>query len=91
MRNDPDKRIGIEAIVAVCIAMGLSYDTSMRYIDKSPSKLTETEQMYYYRYALKEWSGHSVAEANRKLIQSNAEPLTELIQGYEDDIFRATS
>ena len=91
MRNNPNKKIGIEAIVAVSIALGLSYEVALKYIDKSPSKLTESEQMNFYRYALKEWNDLPVAEVNRKLIQCDATPLTGLIRGYNEDIFRTTS
>ena len=91
MRNNPNKKLDIETVVAACIGMGLSYETSMKYIEKSPSKLTETEQMYYYRYALMEWSDLTVAQVNRKLIQSGASPLTGLIEGFNEDIFEVAN
>ncbi len=91
MRNDPDKKIGIEAVVAVSIAMGLSYDDALKYIERSPSKLTGTRQMRLYRYALKHWYRLPVAEVNRKLIECKGTPLTNLIRGLNEDIFIATS
>ena len=90
MRNNPNKQFTIEAVVAVCIALNLSYNISLSYIDRSPSKLTETKQMYFYRYALREWNDLTVSEVNRKLIQCKALPLTDLIQGYNEDIFAIT-
>jgi DNA-binding Xre family transcriptional regulator len=91
MRNNPDKKISIEAIVAVSIAMGLSYDDALKYIERSPSKLTGTKQMRLYRYALKHWNRLPVAEVNRKLIECEGTPLTNLIRGLNEDIFIATS
>ena len=55
LRNDPERRFQIEDIVAVCIALHLSPETSDAYIKASPSKFLGTDDMLLYQYALKEW------------------------------------
>ena len=43
--------------------------------------------MNLYRYAMIAWNGLSVAEVNRKLLECGAAPLTNLIEGYNEDVF----
>ncbi len=90
MRNNPLKKVAIEAVIAVSIAMGLSAQTAEAYIESAPNKLLETVDMNLYRYAMIAWSELSVAEVNRRLIQCGAAPLTNLIKGYNEDIFVKT-
>ena len=90
MRNNPLKKVAIEAVIAVSIAMGLSAQTAEAYIESAPNKLLETVDMNLYRYAMIAWSELSVAEVNRRLIQCGAAPLTNLIKGYNEDIFIKT-
>ena len=87
MRNNPNKRINIEAVVAVSIAMKLSPQTAQAYIESSPNKLLDTVDMNLYRYAIIEWNELSVAEVNRKLLECGAAPLTNLIDGYNEEVF----
>ena len=91
MRNDPTVRFSIETVTAVCIAMHLSAETSRRYIDKSPAKFYDTVEMRMYNYALTQWYDHSVADVNRKLIESGAKPLTNLVSGLDVDVFAIPS
>ena len=91
MRNNPAKIIKIEEIVAVCIALHLSKETSREYIGRSPSKFLPTDENYCYMYALMEWSDLSVAEVNRRLIESGIKPLTNLVSGLDTEIFARRS
>ena len=90
MRNNPAKAVKIEEIVAVCIALHLSRETIIEYINRVPSSFCETDEDNYYRYALMEWNDLSVAEVNRRLIEGGIRPLTNLVSGLDSDIFAVT-
>ena len=85
LRNDPERRFQIEDIVAVCIALHLSPETSDAYIKASPSKFLGTDDMLLYQYALKEWYKLELAVVNRKLVEAGARPLTNLVEGYDEN------
>ena len=79
MRSNSEKAIKIESIVAVCIAMHLDYKVSEEYIRKAPSSFLGTIDMDFYQFALIHWSNMTVAQVNRKLLESEIIPLTGLI------------
>ena len=87
MRNDPNKNIGLEAVLAVSIAMNLSPETRELYIDKSPNKWRNTEDMNVCHFLLGSSEGMSVADFNRKLLEHGSTPLTPLITGLNEDVF----
>ena len=41
--------------------------------------------MRLYRYALKEWYMLPVAEVNRRLVEMGVNPLTNLVDGYDEN------
>ena len=81
MRNDTNKNIGLEAVLSVSIAMNLSPETRELYIDKSPNKWRNTEDMNVCHFLLGSSEGMSVADFNRKLLEHGSAPLTPLITG----------
>ena len=87
MRNDPNKNIGIEAVLAVSIAMNLTPETRELYIDKSPNKWRNTEDMSICRFLMGSCGSMSVADFNRKLLECGSAPLTPLIAGFNEDVF----
>jgi DNA-binding Xre family transcriptional regulator len=87
MRNDPNKNIGIEAVLAVSIAMNLTPETRELYIDKSPNKWRNTEDMSICRFLMGSCGSMSVADFNRKLLECGSTPLTPLIAGFNEDVF----
>ena len=44
MRNNPAKAIKIEELVAVCIALHLSRETIIEYINRAPNSFCETDE-----------------------------------------------
>lgn len=85
LRNNPDMVFSIETIVAVCIAMQLPYSTSLDYIDMSPCKFLKTVDMKLYKYALMHWNELPVSVVNRKLVEADARPLTNLVDGFDEN------
>lgn len=85
MRNDPNRVFPIQEIVAVCIALHLSPNLSEKYIEASPSKFADTTDMSLYEYALRYWYNDTVAYVNRKLVESDAQPLTNLVEGFDEN------
>lgn len=85
LRNRPNIIFPIQEIVAVCIALHLPPAVSMEYIRISPSKFQATVEMRLYEYALSQWYMYSVAEVNRMLVEAEAAPLTNLVEGFDED------
>lgn len=85
MRNAPDIAFSVQEIVAVAIALHLPREVSEEYIQRSPGKFLDTEDMYCYQYALNNWYTLPVAVVNRKLVDMGILPLTRLVQGYDDN------
>lgn len=85
LRNRPNIIFPIQEIVAVCIAMHLPPAISMEYIRISPSKFQTTVEMKLYEYALIQWYMRPVAEVNRKLVEMDAQPLTNLVDGFDEN------
>lgn len=88
MRNDPDRIFDIRELVAFCIALHLPPDVSSEYINASLSKYKNTTDMELYKYALMQWYNLSVPVVNRKLVEAAAEPLTNLVDGYDENGIR---
>ena len=59
--------------------MHLDYKVSEEYIRKAPSSFLGTIDMDFYQFALIHWSNMTVAQVNRKLLESEIIPLTGLI------------
>ena len=85
LRNKPDIAFPIQTIVAVCIALHLYPQTSGEYIRRSPTKLTNTVEMKLYEYALSQWYSMDVPEVNKRLVEAGVQPLTPLVEGYDED------
>lgn len=85
MRNDPARIFQIKEIVAVCIAMHLSPETSEIYIKAGPSKFLSSTDMMLYQYALHQWYTLPVDVVNRRLVEAGAKPLTSLVEGYDEN------
>ena len=85
MRSDPERVFPIEGIVAFCIALHLSPETSRAYITASPSKFLNNTDMKLYQYALAQWYDLPVSVVNRRLVEAGAKPLTSLVDGYDEN------
>ena len=85
LRNRPNIIFPIQEIVAVCIAMHLPPAISMEYIRISPSKFQTTVEMKLYEYALIQWYMRPVAEVNRLLVEAEVQPLTNLVDGFDEN------
>ena len=85
MRNDSDRLFPIQEIVAVAIALHLDPDVSKEYIRRAPTNFLDTDDMYCYRYALNHWYELTVAQVNRKLVEMDVPPLTNLVEGYDEN------
>ena len=55
------------------------------YIDESLSKFSNTVDMGLYKYALREWYTLPVPVVNRKLVEAGAIPLTNYVDGFDED------
>lgn len=84
LRNNSDKRFQIESVIVVCIALHLPPKISYEYIEKSPSKFENGYNMMLYRYALDTWYMLTVSQVNRKIVEANGVPLTNLVEGFDE-------
>ena len=71
-----------------CIALHLPPEISRRYISISPSKLLKTLDMKLYEYALTQWYLQPLPVVNRLLVEAGAQPLTNLVDGYDENGIR---
>lgn len=85
LRNDPDRVFDIRELVAFCIALHLSPDVSNEYINASLSKFRNSIDMELYKYALQQWYTLPVPVVNRKLVEAGAVPLTNYVDGYDEN------
>lgn len=85
LRNDPDRVFDIRELVAFCIALHLPPDVSNEYINASLSKFRSSIDMELYKYALKQWYTLTVPVVNRKLVEAGAVPLTNYVDGYNEN------
>ncbi len=85
MRNDPDRVFDIRELVAFCIALHLPPNISEEYINASLSKYRNTTDMELYRYALTQWYMQPLPIVNRKLVEAGAVPLTNLVDGFDEN------
>jgi len=85
MRNDPKRAFPIQEVVAVAIALHLEPEQSQEYIRHAPSNFLGTDEMRLYRYALKEWYMLPVSVVNRRLVEMGVNPLTNLVDGYDEN------
>jgi len=51
----------------------------------SPSKFQTTVEMKLYEYALIQWYMRPVAEVNRLLVEVEVQPLTNLVDGFDEN------
>ena len=54
-------------------------------ISISPSKFQTTVEMKLYEYALIQWYMRPVAEVNRLLVEAEVQPLTNLVEGFDEN------
>ncbi len=84
MRNDPDRQIAINYLVAICIALHLTYLESTMLINLSSAKFMDTDEMMAYEYALRVWRDMDVPLVNRHLVEMGFNPLTNYVDGYDE-------
>ena len=85
MRTNPERIFDIRQLVAFCIALHLPPEVSMEYINASLSKFRDTTDMELYKYALMQWYSQPVSIVNRKLVEAGAPPLTNLVDGFNEN------
>ena len=85
LRNRESIAFPIQEIVAVCIALHLPPQRSGPYINISPSKFLNTVDMKLYEYALTQWYRDPVPVVNRRLVEAGAKPLTNLVEGFDEE------
>lgn len=85
MRNKANIMFPIQEVVAVCIAMHLSPLVSDPYIKSCPTKFLDSVEYRAYEYALKEWYLDPVPVVNRRLVEAGLEPLTKLVEGFDEN------
>lgn len=85
LRNRENIIFPIQEIVAVCIALHLPPELSRGYIAASPSKFQNTLEMRLYEYALNQWYDRPVSEVNRLLVETGVPPLTNLVDGFDEN------
>lgn len=85
MRNAKGKSFRAQEIIAVCIAMHLDPLVSKAYLAEAPTVILDTVDMELYQYALAEWYDKPVADVNRLLVECEAEPLTNLVTGFDEN------
>ena len=85
MRTDPDRIFEIRQLVAFCIALHLPPEVSMEYINASLCKFRDTVDMELYKYALIQWYSLPIPIVNRKLVEAGAPPLTNLVDGFDEN------
>lgn len=85
MRNKADIMFPIREVVAVCIALNLSPLVSDPYIESCPTKFLDSVEYRAYEYALKEWYLDPVPVVNRRLVEAGLEPLTKLVDGFDEN------
>ena len=84
MRNDPDRQVAINYLVAICIAMHLTYLESTMLINLSSAKFSDTDEMMAYEYALRVWRDMDIPLVNRHLVEMGFNPLTNYVDGYDE-------
>ncbi len=85
MRTNPERIFDIRQLVAFCIALHLPPEVSMEYINASLSKFRDTTDMELYKYALIQWYSLPIPIVNRKLIEAGAPPLTNFVDGFDEN------
>ena len=85
LRNKSGIAFPIREVVAVCIALKLSPIVSESYINKSPTKFVDSVEMRLYEYAMKQWYLEPLPVVNRKLVEAGVQPLTNLVDGYDEN------
>ena len=84
MRNSNHVSFSIQTVVAVAIALHLPPQVSSQFIEASPAKFLDTEEMYVYRYLLQNNYQQSVAHVNRLCVEAGIQPLTTIVEGFDD-------
>ena len=85
MRTNPERIFDLRQLVAFCIALHLPPEESMEYINASLSKFRDTTDMELYKYALIQWYSLPIPIVNRKLVEAGAPPLTNLVDGFDEN------
>ena len=91
MRNKANIMFPIQEVVAVCIALNLSPLVSDPYIKSCPTKFLDSVEYCAYEYALKEWYLDPVPVVNRRLVEAGLEPLTKLVDGFDENGVRVAN
>ena len=84
MKNEPERTQNIRSVVAICIAMHLPESISSQLIELSSAKFQRSEEMYAYKYVVKYCYQSKVSAVNRFLVEAGFEPLTGLVDGYDE-------
>ena len=85
IKNNPEQYISINILVAICIALHLTYEVSLRLIELSSAKFLNTKESIVYMHALKYWNELDVAVVNRYFVEAGFQPLTNLVDGYDEE------
>ena len=84
MRRNGDMSFSIQSIVAVAIALHLPEPASDYFVEASPSKFLNTEEMYIYRYLMHHYYHEPVSHVNRLCVEAGVQPLTSIVEGFDD-------
>ena len=85
MRNDAERQFSIGSIIAVCIGLQLTPEVSQQLIESSPAKFVHSEEMSAYRYVLNHCNTQKVRKVNRILVEAGYRPLTDAVDGYDEN------
>ena len=85
MRNDAERQFSIGSIIAVCIGLQLAPEVSQQLIESSPAKFVHSEEMSAYRYVLNHCNTQKVRKVNRILVEAGYRPLTDAVDGYDEN------
>lgn len=85
MKNKDDMQFDIRSVIAVAIALHLPRNAGNDFIERSPASFTDTEDMFIYRYMYNTGMYNSVGAFNRKLVDMGTPPLTNLVDGFDEE------
>ena len=85
MRNDRERVFQVQDIVAVSIALSLPPEVSRQLLNRAPCGFLNTDEMHAYQYMMTEGYLKTVPEVNRMLVEMGLRPLTNLVEGFDEN------
>ncbi len=86
MRSDKNIQYPYSIVAAVCIAMHLPPSLSFEYLERSRAVFNDTDPyMCLYRYMVMNHYQEPVAKVNRWLLEAGAPPMTNKVEGFNDE------